>query len=147
MLMAIAKKWWNCFCFCLFVCFCFCLYLISFYFILFFYFFFQILCFWKKKDIQIAIAIIVIQHEKCIQMSTNKPSIGAVVSKIDPVNLRKYLEISPFVQSTKHVWLTCALLQWRSQWCRQYSAHPPYSKNKNKTKKGQKSWKRGKKSG
>ena len=33
----------------------------------------------KKIEIKIIISVFGIQHEKCIQMSSNKPSIGSVV--------------------------------------------------------------------
>ena len=38
------------------------------------------------------------QHEKCIQMSTNKPSIGAVVLETDPCDYNKNIEnFQPFL--------------------------------------------------
>ena len=40
------------------------------------------------------------QHEKFIQMSTNKPSIGAVVLEITPWILRKHRQIPIFLHSS-----------------------------------------------
>ena len=45
---------------------------------------FSSLIFLKILKIQISIAIIWIQYEKCIQMSTNKHNFGAVVTEIAP---------------------------------------------------------------
>ena len=47
-----------------------------------------------SKFIYLFIYLLWIQYEKCIQMSTNKPSIGAVVLEIAPWTLRKLLRIN-----------------------------------------------------
>ena len=45
-----------------------------------------------------------IQHEKCIQMSTNKPSIGAVVLEIASWILRKYLSSNKISEAETLAW-------------------------------------------
>ena len=51
-----------------------------------------------------------IQHEKCIQMSTNKPSIGAVVLEIVSVILRKYCQLPTFTNWFCHQCVNCEVL-------------------------------------
>ena len=54
--------------------------------------------FQKKMKSKFFIAIVGFSIKNCIQMSTNKSSIGAVVLEIVPRNQRKCMKFSTFVQ-------------------------------------------------
>ena len=66
------------------------------------YKFYNILTYFLFKNVKIQIFIAIFGF--CIQMSTNKPSIGSVVLEILPWILRKYSQISILFASWKSFW-------------------------------------------